>query len=425
MKKLYAILSTICAFLACMGIACASKKPVDSSSSEAPSTETQAHFKYNYLNNELLKGYELVWVSGECGENGVFTFPDTYMGESVVSIGLSAPPYSESFYNAHPSVTKVVIPASVRNIRREAFYGMKNLREVEFAKGSQLETIRSGAFKNCSSLTTINLPEGTRKIEPFTFENCTSLTTLSLPSTIEVIDATSFIGCAALQEIRAASETFAGIDGVLYNKKTMELVAYPLGKKDKSYQVEETSEEIAPYAFYENPWIESVTMENVLMMRQYAFFGCTNLSVITAENLGFVDKYSLSGTAWWEDRKEEIKVTLGNAFIKYRGTEESITINGMSIAPYAFKGNTTLKEVTLCVRTVMEEAFMDCTSLERVYIHRNAPTDIVYIGQRVFDNNAQGRKIIIPHESLLAKYNAKDLWQPYIDSIEVAVETNE
>ncbi len=421
MKKLRILFSIACVFFLALAVACGAQKSTEDSSlnQDAPS------YEYVYRDDDFLKGYEIAHMQGDFSENGVLTIPDSYMGEPIVSIGISWAHSENDPGEFHPSITKVVIPASVKNIRRYAFLGMKNLQEVEFTEGSQLESVRAYAFKNCSSLNTIALPEGTKYIEGNAFENCVALTVFSLPTTLIDVNALVFTGCTALQNIQANGENFVGLDGVLYNKEINELICYPLGKKDKTYRVEERTVEIVGYAFYVNPWLESITMENVSMLRHYAFAGCAKLSVVTADSLNFMEEEALSGTAWWEERQKETRVTLGNVFVKYRGTEENISINGMSIAPYAFKGNTTLKEVTLCVRTVMDEAFMDCTALERVYIHRNAPTDIVYIGLRVFDNNAENRKIIIPHESSLAKYNANNLWQPYIDSFEVAEETNE
>ncbi len=430
MKKLLITLCTLCAIFACAGVACKKSRgnghPLSSitSSSITSSSQTETEpFTYAYVNDDLLKGYKIFGMNEDCSENGVLTIPDSYEDEPVVSFRVSNAYSHLDLADFFPNVTEVRIPKSVIEISDSAFFGMKNLKKVVFEEGSQLKYIAEYAFKNCTSLTEIVLPDGLEYCGIYAFENCTSLNTIRLSKSLKSISCSSFIGCTALTDIYASGTNYVAQDGVLYDAEQRELVCYPAGRQsEKHYRVKFTTTEIGAYAFCENPYVESVTMDNVGMIRRYAFANCKNLSAITAQNLYFMEENALAETKWLTHRTEEF-VYLGKVFVKYQGAAERVSITHvMSIAPRAFMGNQTLKEVTVSVRTIGDEAFLDCTSLERIYIDKSAPTDIVYIGLKAFDNNAAGRKIIIPFESLLDKYLANELWQPYQASLEVAHE---
>ena len=61
-------------------------------------------------------------------------------------------------------IERMLIPRRVEEIQENAFSECKNLKEVVFEKGSTLKTIGKEAFRNCSSLAEIGLPEGLEKI---------------------------------------------------------------------------------------------------------------------------------------------------------------------------------------------------------------------------------------------------------------------
>ena len=61
------------------------------------------------------------------------------------------------------AVTKVTIPASVREIGTEAFYGCKELEEVLFPEDSQLETIGARNFQD-SGIMRIDIPDSVATI---------------------------------------------------------------------------------------------------------------------------------------------------------------------------------------------------------------------------------------------------------------------
>ena len=85
------------------------------------------------------------------------------------------------------SLTSIEIPASVETIGKEAFKRCSSLATVTFEKGSQLKIIGGGysssyyygAFLGCSSLTSIEIPASVETIEATAFKRCSKLTTVT------------------------------------------------------------------------------------------------------------------------------------------------------------------------------------------------------------------------------------------------------
>ena len=144
-----------------------------------------------------------------------------------------------SYYGAFSdctALTSIEIPASVETIEAAAFKGCSSLATVTFENGSQLKTIgggsySSGAFSDCTALTSIEIPASVETIEAaafkgcsslatVTFENgsqlktigggssyygafsyCTALTSIEIPASVETIKASAFKGCSSLATV--------------------------------------------------------------------------------------------------------------------------------------------------------------------------------------------------------------------------------
>ena len=120
-------------------------------------------------------------------------------------------------------MTSIEIPASVETIEKKAFMHCSSLATVTFEKGSQLKTIAGdsydGAFSDCSSLTSIEIPASVETIGKEAFKRCSSLATVTFEkgSQLKIIGGGysssyyygAFLGCSSLTsiEIPASVET--------------------------------------------------------------------------------------------------------------------------------------------------------------------------------------------------------------------------
>lgn len=88
------------------------------------------------------------------------------------------------------------VPDSVREIKKYAFWGCRNLESVSL--NSDMTTIAGYAFSNCQSLKEIQIPYSVKTIGVKAFEDCIGLTELELPLSLKEIHDTAFDGCINL-----------------------------------------------------------------------------------------------------------------------------------------------------------------------------------------------------------------------------------
>lgn len=226
---------------------------------------------------------------------GVVIFPST-----LTYIG------AESFKSSAVSV--LTIPASVSFIGDSAFENMTALKGVVFSENSVLESLGNAAFKGCTALESISLPESLKavptdlfagatslksvqlgaveEIGKYAFSGCTSLSEITLPKNLKGIDPLSFLGCVNLDTVNVeeGSELFKAVDGAVVtvneNGEWNKLVLYPQGK-DGDYAVPEGITEIGDRAFYDCDGLTSVTFADGLKkIGDEAFFDCDALRTV-------------------------------------------------------------------------------------------------------------------------------------------------
>lgn len=404
----------------------------------AHNLETHNPFIIDYVINELSAGqgeaqpYDVRYVQEGCvitnlrfNENedkSILIIPETYKGQPVVGIdSLSRDINVGGTENYHSGITKIIIPKTVKSIGEYAFYGMNNLKTVEFESGSTLENIEQGTFMNCKSLTSISLPESIKRIGVGAFKGCLTLSSFTIGANIEQIEAGAFVECNNLKSINVNSgnTNYSSQDGVLFDKNKTELLQYPYGKSGASYTVPASVSEIGAWAFYGNNTLQSINLNQAIMVRKYAFAECSKLTTISADKVQFAEVDVVEGTPWINNKTDE-RIMLGGALLEYRGTAEEVNLERgiISIAPFAFSENTKLKSITINngLINIGESAFYKCENLSTVYMNNN--NQMVFIGTNVFGQNAMGRKIYVP-DNLYNEYKENNFWEQYSEALTV------
>lgn len=105
------------------------------------------------------------------------------------------------FLNNITTLTKIEIPASVQKIGDHAFAACSNLKTVTFKEqaDSNLTTIDTSAFEDCSLMTLSKLPDGVTTINASAFKNCENVEFAKLPEGLITIGKSAFENCVRVQ----------------------------------------------------------------------------------------------------------------------------------------------------------------------------------------------------------------------------------
>jgi hypothetical protein len=115
--------------------------------------------------------------------------------------------------------TELTIPATVKNIGNEAFLYCTTLQKVSFEADTELTELPNGAFQSCSSLGSIELPEGLTTIGVSAFAGCNALTAVKFPSTIDNIGDYAFSGSTAIETVTATSTNLPTATSTIFDDK--------------------------------------------------------------------------------------------------------------------------------------------------------------------------------------------------------------
>ena len=155
---------------------------------------TPDHTYYQTCTVTVTEGYDVSVTDNKAtltkyyGDNKAVVIPDTIDvdGTAVPVVAIGAQAFAGS------GITAVTIPATVTSIGFKAFYNCQNLTTVTFASGSQLTTIGTSCFMECSKLSNIVLPDQLASIGAYGFGSCSALQTLVLPESLKTIGINAF-----------------------------------------------------------------------------------------------------------------------------------------------------------------------------------------------------------------------------------------
>ena len=153
--------------------------------------------------------------------------------------------------------------------------------------GKQVTGIGGQAFEGCTGLANITIPDSVTEIGLEAFSGCTSLTNITIPDSVTKIGSSAFSGCSSLTaiDVEVGNNNYTSVNGVLFNKGKTELICYPAGKTDKSYNIPNSVTSIGYSAFINCTSITSITIpDSVTSIDSSAFGGCSSLKSITIPN---------------------------------------------------------------------------------------------------------------------------------------------
>ncbi len=264
---------------------------------------------------------------------------------SVRSIG------NYAFYNCD-GLTSVTIPDSVASIGEGAFWGCGGLTRVTVPYG--VGSVKASAFRDCAALAEMTLPDSVQSIGDAAFYGCASLTGLAIPDSVESIGASAFYGCASLKDVTIP----AGVKGI--GDYTFEYCTALM-----KVTIPDGAESIGRNAFRDCGALAEVTIpDSVRSIGAAAFFDCVSLTGVTVpDSVLDIGEGAFSGCASL--------------------TGVNIPAGLKSIGNFTFRGCGALTSVTIPegVESVGDHAFYDCGALAFVTI----PESVKSVGPWAFN----------------------------------------
>ena len=314
---------------------------------------------YNYLDGNNVE----VTYSNYDKYRGEITIPETVTNYgttySVTSIGNYA-------FRSCTSLTSVTIPNSVTSIGSSAFDGCSSLTSVTIP--NSVTSIGNYAFSGCSSLTSITIPENVTSIGNFAFSDCSSLTSITIPENVTSIGNYAFSDCSSLTSITIPENVTSIGNYAFSNCSSLTSITIP-----------ENVTSIGSYAFSGCTSLTSITIpESVTSIGNSAFRGCTSLTSMVVE----------SGNTTYDSRENcnAIIETATNTLIA--GCKNTTIPNNVtSIGNWAFSGCSSLTSITIpnSVTSIGEDAFRGCSALTSM---------VVESGNTIYDSRENSNAII-------------------------------
>ena len=153
----------------------------------------QGESKIVNYNDYLFYTYNGVnYLLGYIGTDAELTLPESYNGEDYEI-------YKYAFRNC-TSLTSITIPDSVTSIGNYAFSYCTRLTSITIP--DSVTSIGYYAFYNCDSLTSITIPDSVESIGNSAFSYCRSLTSITIPDRVTSIGSEAFYLCTSLTSIK-------------------------------------------------------------------------------------------------------------------------------------------------------------------------------------------------------------------------------
>ena len=215
---------------------------------------------------------EMIYNAENCKTLGTNWLRDVPLQKLIIGTSVKSIP-NNAFENCS-SLTSITIPESITEIGNYAFSGCSSLTEMIY----NAENCKTLSYNWLSNIPLQKLIIGTtvKSIPNSAFQDCSSLTEITIPENVTLIGDYAFLRCSSLKEfiVDDSNRYYTSKDGVLFSKDITTLITYP-NAKASVYEIPESVTSIVDWAFSGCSDLTSITIpESVTSIGNYAFLYC-------------------------------------------------------------------------------------------------------------------------------------------------------
>lgn len=295
-------------------------------------------------------------------------------GKGVIEFDATITSIGNYAFRNCSKLTSILIPNGVTTLGTQAFRGTGI---VSIRIPSSIISLGDGILYQCSSLVSCHLPEGLASLPRNTFYQCSSLTSITLPNSITSIGSYAFNMCSGLSSIIIPN-----------NVKAIDTGAFSGCTGLSSMEIPEGVTSLGSYAFYECTGITSIVIPSTIsgQIGNYTFYECSKLT-----SLSLPSGVTGIGQSAFDRCSELETITIPNtvssigdyAFQNCSSLKSIIIPNSVTVIPlWAFASCSQLETVTFPsnLTEVRDYAFYQCSSIRSVTL----PATITSIGNSAF-----------------------------------------
>lgn len=168
-------------------------------------------------------------------------------------------------YAGGTEVTQYYYGSSTSYTTSTTYYIPASLRSVTVTGGN----ILYGAFRNCSMLTSVTIPDSVTSIVDYAFSGCTGLTSVTIPDTVTSIGEDAFRDCTGLTSLTIPDSVESIGEDAFYNCTGLTSVVF---EDTEGWQVSRNSDFSSYTSLASTALADASTAATYLTSRYYSYY---------------------------------------------------------------------------------------------------------------------------------------------------------